>query len=252
MRSLVYLLGLDVGTTGCKSVIFSVDGEIISSAYEEYRLYHRRPNWSELNPDEVWKAIISTIRASVGNAKINPEEIIALSTCVLGEAFIPIDRDGNWLYWSMTTFDARAEKQTRWWEENFGAEEIYQITGQPLTSSMPIYTLQKIQWLKENEPSIYERTWKFLCWEDYINLKLCGKPVTDRSVATRTMMYDIKKKSWSDDILEAAKIDENLLPEVKLSGTPVGEITHKASEETGLAEGTLIVTGGHDLSLIHI
>ncbi|MFQ6094794.1 MAG: L-fuculokinase [Candidatus Bathyarchaeia archaeon] len=242
----LYLLGLDVGTTGCKSVIFTPSGEVISSSYGEYRLYHRRPEWSELNPEEVWKGIIGTIRSSIKKGKIDPRQIAALGTSVLGEAFFPVDKEGRWLYWSMTTFDARAEEQTRWWEENFGADEMYRITGQPLTSSMPIYVLPKIQWLRENEPELYNKTWMFLCWEDYVNLKLCGRPVMDYSVATRTMMFDIRKKAWSSEILEKAQIDESLLPEVLPSGSVVGEISREAAEETGLSQGTIVVTGGHD------
>jgi xylulokinase len=107
VKDSMYLLGLDVGTTGCKAVIFTPSGELVSDAYGEYRLYHRRPEWSELNPEEVWKAVMSTIRSSVQNAKVNPGQIAALSTSVLGEAFFPIDRNGRPLYWSMTTFDAR-------------------------------------------------------------------------------------------------------------------------------------------------
>jgi len=242
----MYLLGLDVGTTGCKSVIFSSNGEVVSSAYGEYKLYHRRPEWSELNPEEVWTAIVSTIRTSIMDAKVDPKLIVALGTSVLGEAFLPVDAEGNRLYWSMTTFDARAEEQTRWWEENFGADEMYRITGQPLTSFMPIYTLPKIQWLRENEPQVYKKASIFLCWEDYINSKLCGKPVMDRSVATRTMMFDIVRKRWSNEILSVAGIDESALPEVRPSGSLVGEVNSEAAEETGLSEGTLVVTGGHD------
>jgi len=86
----------------------------------------------------------------------------------------------------------------------------------------------------------------FLCWEDYINLKLCGRPVIDYSVATRTMMFDIRRKVWSSDILEEAQIDESLVPEVKPSGSVIGEVSVKAAEEVGLCKGTLIVAGGHD------
>ena len=93
---------------------------------------------------------------------------------------------------------------------------------------------------------MYKKTWMFLCWEDYINLKLCGEPVMDFSVATRTMMFDIRKKVWSSDILEEAQIDESLLSDVQLSGTVVGEVSREAAEEVGLSEGTLVVTGGHD------
>ena len=242
----MYLLGLDVGTTGCKSVIFTPDGEVISSAYGEYRLYHRRPGWSELDPKEVWNTTKETIRRSINKGKIDPKQISALSTSVLGDAFIPVDDAGNPLYWSMTTVDARAAEQTRWWEENFGADRIYRITGQPLTSSMPIYPLPKIQWLREHESEVYRKTAMFLCWEDYVNMKLCGKPVIDFSVASRTMMFDIAKKEWSREILETAELDENLLPETQPAGTVIGQLDSDAAKETGLSEETFVVTGGHD------
>jgi len=242
----MYLLGLDVGTTGCKSVIFTLDGNVISSAYGEYRLHHRKPGWSELNPEEVWNTTRETIRRSINNANIDPNRIAALGTSVLGDAFIPVDASGSHLYWSMTTVDARATEQTRWWEENFGQDRMYSITGQPLTSSMPIYPLPKIQWLREHEPEVYRRAAMFLCWEDYVNMKLCGKPVIDFSVASRTMMFDIVKKEWSKEILETAELNEDLLPETKPAGTVIGHVTPDAAKETGLSERTLVVAGGHD------
>jgi len=242
----MYLMGVDIGTTGCKAIIFSAEGRVISSVYGEYRLLHRRPEWSELDAEEVWATVVKVVRASVQGAKVEPKAIVALSTSVLGEAFIPIDREGKPLYGSMTTFDARAEVQTARWEENFGAERMFQITGQPLARTIPIYTLQKIQWIKEYEPAVYRKAFKFLCWEDYANMKLCGNPVIDYSVASRTMMFDIRKKQWSREILDTAGLDEALLPEVAPSGKVVGEVTTEAAEVTGLAKGTLVVTGGHD------
>ena len=146
----------------------------------------------------------------------------------------------------MTTVDARAAEQTRWWEENFGEDRMYRITGQPLTSTMPIYPLPKIQWIREREPEVYRRAAMFLCWEDYVNMKLCGKPILDFSVASRTMMFDIVKKEWSKEILETAELDEGLLPEAKPAGTVIGHVTPDAAGETGLSERTLVVTGGHD------
>ena len=241
-----FLMGIDIGTTGCKSIIFSRDGRIVSSVYGEYRLYHREPHWSELNPEEVWPVVVDTMKASVKRSRVDPKSIEAVSTSVLGEAFFPVDRDGNPLYWSMTTYDARAEEQTRWWEENFSSERMYQITGQPLSRAMPIYTLQKIQWLRKHKPEVYRKAFKFLCWEDYTNLKLCGNAVTDYSVATRTMIFDIRRRRWSSEILEAMDMSEDLLPEVVPSGEVVGEVDRKASDETGLEGGTLVVAGGHD------
>lgn len=239
-------MGLDIGTTGSKAVIFDEQGQILSKEYAEYRLYHREPHFSELNPCEVWDSIKKVIRESVKKSSIDPKEIKAVSTAVLGEAFIPVDQQGRPLYWSMTTYDARAINQTIWWEENFGSESMFKITGQPLTRNMPIYTLQKIQWLKSNKPQIFAKTWKFLCWEDYFNFKLTGKAITDYTVACRTMCFDMVKRRWSDEILDIAALDESMLPEVKPSGHIVGEVTEKGAQEVGLNKGALVIVGGHD------
>lgn len=246
---MAFFLGLDVGTTGSKSTIFDAAGRKLSSAYCEYRLYHRAPYLSELNPAEVWSAIRKVIRESIkksGAFGVRPSDIRAVCTSVLGEAFLPVDKNGAPLCWSMTTVDARAVEQTKWWEKNFAPGEIYKITGQPLSNSMPIYTLQKIQWIREHKKSIYAKTWKFLCWEDYVNYKLTGTPVIDYSLASRTMMFDIRKSEWSAEILETAGIDAAMLPEVRPSGFVVGEVKNSAQRETGLLHGTPVVAGGHD------
>jgi len=111
---------------------------------------------------------------------------------------------------------------------------------------MPIYPLPKIRWLREHESDVYRKAAMFLCWEDYVNMKLCGRPVIDFSVASRTMMFDIVKKEWSKEILETAELDENLLPETQPAGTVIGQLNSDAAKETSLSEGTFVVTGGHD------
>ncbi len=108
----------------------------------------------------------------------------------------------------------------------------------------PIHTLNKILWIRENEPRIFSRMDKFLCWEDFINFKLTGKAVIDQSLASRTMMFDTKQRTWSDEILDELSID--LLAQVNPSGRVVGEISPRGAKETGLSRETLIVTGGHD------
>ncbi|MEM2904287.1 MAG: FGGY family carbohydrate kinase [Candidatus Bathyarchaeia archaeon] len=240
------LVGLDVGTTGCKCLVFTKDGRVVSSAYAEYRLYHRRPSWSELDPNEVWQAILRVLRGAVGSLGENARAIQAVSTSVLGEAFFLVDEEAQPLCWSMTTFDARAAAQVRWWEENLGSREMYSRTGQPLSGDMPIYTLQKAQWLRENELSTWAKAKRLVCWQDYVNLKLCGVPVMDYSLASRTMMFNIRRRKWDAEILRMAGLDECLLSDVAPSGTIVGEVSSSGASETGLPRGSLVVAGGHD------
>jgi len=246
---MVFVMGVDIGTTGVKATVIDENGHIRSTWYHEYKLYHREPHLSELNPEEVWTAIKETIRCCIKRASIEPKEIKAISTAVLGEAFVPVDREGKPLYWSMTTFDARAVRQVEEWMELISPEEMFRITGQPLSPKIPIYTLHKILWIRENKPEVYSRTWKFLCWEEYFNYKLTGECVTDYTIASRTMLLDIRSKKWSRIILELADLSEDLLPEVAPSGTLIGEVSEKGAREVGLNRGTLVVTGGHDQPL---
>jgi len=242
----LYLLGLDVGTTGCKAIIFSPNGKIVSSAYEEYQLHHRKLEWAELNPEEVWAKVVMVTRRSIADTKLDPKEIKALAVSSLGEAFMPIDKEGKPLYWSMLFMDERSREYTLWLEEHIDSKEVFRMTGQTLSSSMPVYTLPRIMWLRKYEPEVYKNAWKFLLWEDFVNFKLSGVPVIDYTLAARTMMLDIRKKKWNSEILELAGLEEDQLPSVHLSGTVVGEVQEGASKEIGLAKGTLVVTGGHD------
>jgi len=239
-------MGVDVGTSGCKSVVYSVDGKIISIGYEEYSEYSPKPSWIELNPDEIWLKVKKSIKDSIKN--IDVEEIEALAFSVLGEAVLPIDPEGKWLYPAITAYDARSygyRDLLKWWDQKLGRMKIFQITGIPL-NSMP--SVNKILWIRENMPHIFQKTWKFVCFEDYLIFKLCGETAISHSLASRTMMLDIQKKKWSEEILETIDLDRDLLSTPHFSGKIVGEVSSKASEETGLPKGAAILTGGHDQS----
>jgi len=239
----LYIAGLDVGTIGCKFVIFDEMGSIVASAYREYPLNIPRAGWLELDPNLVWRKILETIREALSSSRIEPHELASLAVSAQGEAFIPVDANGRALYNSIVTSDSRAQSQTEWLRKKFGAWNIYNLTGHVL---FPVFTLNKILWIRENMPSVYKSTEKLLLWEDYVNLKLSGRAAIDHSLACRTLMYDINRKRWSDEILNACGVDMDLLSEILPSGSVVGNVTRLASSETGLSEKTRVVTGGHD------
>jgi xylulokinase len=237
------LIGLDVGTTGCKATLFSEDGRLIAQSYREYPLYHPRPSWSEEEPGDVWRGVVEAIKEVIVKTGVQAEEVKALSVSAQGEAFMPLDRELNPLYRCITTWDDRAVKQHDDLLRLIDRVELFKITGHP---SSPVYTLFKLIWFKQSKPDIYEKTWKFLLWEDYINMILCGVPAIDYSLASRTMLFDIRRLNWSHEILELSGLDIDKLPEPYPSSMVVGEVSQEASRETGLARGTLVVTGGHD------
>jgi xylulokinase len=240
------LLGIDVGTTGCKAIVFRDDGAILGSGYREYPLLHPQPTWAELDPDDVWEATKESIREAVTRAG-SGDPVKAIAPSSQGEAMTPIDRDGRPLANSIVSFDPRTAPQRDWWEQTWGKQRLFQITGMPLHT---MYSLLKMQWVKENQPDVYRTAWKFLCYGDLTIYRLGGPPAIDYSMAGRTMAFDLKACRWSPEILSHADIDPALLPEPHPSGTPVGHVSASVAEELGLpvvdGHGPLLVTGGHD------
>ena len=235
------LLGLDIGTTGCKAVAFDEEGSLLARAYREYSLLHSKPGWAELDVNLLWKKIKEVI--SDVASKTHPDPIKALSVSTQGEAVVPVTKDGKPLYNFSVSFDKRTEPQCQWWQEEIGKEEIFQITGMPLH---PMYTINKIMWLKENRPDIYRKAYKFLCVEDFVIFKLGAFPAINHSLAARTMCFEIREKKWSEKILSLAGVRKELLSEPKPSGCPVGKVKAKIAEELNLKSDVVVVTGGHD------
>lgn len=238
----MYLLGLDIGTSTCKSFIYSSDGKIAGSAFHEYMLYHPKPGWSELNPTEVWDQISAVLRESIKNSKLDPERIQAVGISALGHDMMPVGEGGRFISPTVQAYDQRAQSQVRELQGNMGSEKLQTITGLPYVQEPIGY----IMWFRQEMPKIYAKTVKFVGWHEYVIWKLCGEPVIDHSLASCISAFDIRKGVWSEEILEAAGIDLDLMPRVESAGTKIGEITPEMSRETGLAKGTAIVVGGHD------
>jgi len=236
------LLGLDVGTTGCKAMVFNLEGRILGQGYQEYPLHYPQPGWAELDSEQVWGGVCNAIRAATAQAgKADPVRALAVST--QGEAVTPLDRAGRPLANTIVTFDSRTIPQSQWWEQAMGKEALFAISGQPLH---PMYTINKIMWWRENAPELYAATWKFLCYGDLTSHRLGAEPVMDYSMACRTMAFDLNRKEWSRKILDLAEVDESCLPGVAPAGTVIGQVSEQMARELGLPAGVAVVTGGHD------
>jgi len=236
------LLGLDVGTTGCKAIIFDLQGRILGQGYQEYPLIYPQPGWAELDSDGVWAATGQAIRAASEQAgRADPVRALAIST--QGEAVTPIDRQGRALANTIVTFDSRTIPQSEWWEATLGRQAIFQISGQPLH---PMYTINKIMWWKQHRPELYQQAWKFLCYGDLTSYRLGADPGIDYSMACRTMAFDLHQERWSEQILDLAGVEAGRLATPAPSGTVIGKVSRAAADELGLPVGAAIVTGGHD------
>ncbi|MEN6303886.1 MAG: FGGY-family carbohydrate kinase [Armatimonadia bacterium] len=233
-------MGLDVGSTGCKAVVFDTAGNQLARAYREYPELYPQPGWIELNPQQVWESVEAVIAEAAAAAG---EPVRALCISAMGETFTPVAADGSFLYNSTVSPDNRAVAQANAWHDTLGAERVFAITGMPLH---PSFSLPKIQWLAQERPDVHKRVWKYLLWPDLIFLKLGLPPRLDYSLAGRTMAFDVVNKRWSEEMLSTAGLSADLFAEPIASGEIVGELTGETASALGLPSGCLVVAGGHD------
>ncbi len=235
------LLGLDIGTTGAKCVAFDLEGRIRASAYREYPLYYPQPGWAELDGDEVWAAAEAVLGEVASKIRHDPPKGLAVSS--QGEAGVLIDKDGKTLARSIISFDTRTTAEKAEYEEAIGYEKGFEITGHLIHT---IYTNVKLMWMRRNRPEAWKKAWKFLCFEDYAGYRLSGATATDWSMCGRTMLFDVRKHDWSDEMLEVGGIPRELLPDPVPGGAKIGELTKDMADKLGLPAGMPIVAGAHD------
>lgn len=236
------LIGLDIGTTGCKAHVFDEDLKLITSASREYVVDIPHPQWAEQDPEAVWKLAKECLHEGAQKAGVT-EFVKAIGLSVQGEAVAPVDKEGNALRPMMLGMDTRTDAQNQLLRERFGARELFNLTGMPVHS---INTLPKLLWLKENESAIWKAADRFLLYEDFIINKLTGQPFISKCLASRTQLYDLNNEKWSDEILDVLEIDQAKLAEVKPSGFSAGQVKADLAEEIGFKTRPIIATGGHD------
>jgi len=235
------LLGIDVGTTGCKAVIFSMGGQILASSYREYDFRHPEPEYAELDADEVWTKIREVIREAA--AKSGGDPVQALSVCSMGEAMVPVTADRTILGPSIMNFDARGGEYLDKLPDFQNDLYLYRINGNTLGNN---YGLTKLLWIRDHQPELYEKTYKFLNWGSFVSFMLGSEAVIDYSLANRSLLFDLNRQDWSDELLSKAGLDYDKLPAAKPSGVQIGTLLPELAKELGLPGDLPIVTGAHD------
>ena len=235
------LLGLDIGTTGCKAILFDSDGTLLAKASREYIVDIPQPQWAEQDLDGVWQMAQQAICEVLSTAQVKDVDAIGLS--VHGEAVTPVDGSGRALRPTILGMDTRTTPQNVLLQERFGAEYLFQHTGMPIHT---VNTLPKLLWLKEHEPEIWKKASKFLLVEDYLIMKMTGQAVTSLCLASRTQMCELNNGMWSQEILQFLELDGSRLATINLSGTPAGELSAELTANFGLSHRPIVVNGGHD------
>jgi xylulokinase len=235
------VLGIDVGTTGCKAGALTADGRLLGLAYREYDMLHPRPGWAEFDARHVWRQI-QTVIAEVA-AATHDDPIVALAVTSCGEATVPVSADRHILGPSILGHDSRGQVYADELERKIGAARLHALNGNILG---PGYTACKLAWVRDHEPELFAAADKFLLWGGLVGYLLGGGATADLSTASRTLWLDLERGDWSPELAEATGMPLEKLPRIVPSGTPLGVVPDAIAAELGLPRGVQIVAGGHD------
>jgi len=235
------LLGIDVGTTGCKAGAVDSDGRLLALAYREYEILHQQPGWAEFDSREVWNKIKEVIAEVARATKHDP--IVALSMTSCGEAMTPVSSDRRILGNCILGHDLRGEEYVTALGRRPGRERLHELNGNVLGLS---YGAPKIEWMRDHRGDLFRQADKLLLWGGLVGYLLGGEATADLSLANRTLWLDLHAEQWSDELLAATGMPRDKLPRLVTSDAMIGVVRDGVADELGLPHGVKIVAGGHD------
>ena len=240
---MTYVLGIDIGTSGTKTILFDEKGKEISSAFKGYPLYQPEIGWAEQNPEDWWQAVVITISSVIKKSGVSSEEIKGIGLSGQMHGLVMLDKEGQVIRPSIIWCDQRTAEECTEITDAVGAERLIEITANPALTG---FTASKIMWVKKHEPELYEKTCKILLPKDYIRFMLTGVFCTEVSDASGMQLLDVPNRKWSEEVLEKLHINKDLLGEVYESQEVTGTVNSTAANITGLKEGTKVVGGAGD------
>lgn len=240
---MAYLMGIDVSTTGVKALLVDESGTVVESATTELTLSTPRPLWSEQNPEDWWNGAVTSIRQVLRKCNVTGEQVAALGLTGQMHGLTLLDEQGNVLRPAILWNDQRTAAQCDEIRARLGKERLIQITG---NDALTGFTAPKILWVREHEPEIYGRVRHILLPKDFVRFRLTGAYATDRADGAGMLLFDVRKRDWSPEVLEALEIPLEWLPKTYEGPEVTGVISTHAAALTGLKAGTPVVAGGGD------
>ena len=241
MRTL--LLGVDIGTSSCKTALFDPEGKVVAQGGCEYPVSYPRKGWAEQDPAQWWEGVCRAVREMVSDNGVDPAEIAGLGTDGQSWSAIALDREGNVLCPTPIWTDTRSEEICRETADRLTAEKLFGLCGNP---AKPGYTWPKILWYRKNRPEVFEKTAKILQSNSYIVYRMTGEITQDLSQGYGLACFDMRKGCWNEEMCEALEIPRKLLPEIVPCHQIVGRLTGEAAKQMGLREGIPVAAGGLD------
>jgi xylulokinase len=234
------ILTFDLGTTACKTTLFNLEGDVIAQAEQEYPLYHPQPMWAEQEADDWWDAAVATCRQILAERDV---KIQGIGLSSQRETMVPLDSQGRPLSRAIVWMDRRAAGEAEELAREVGREQLHQRTGMIPDST---FSATKLFWWYRNAKEIIDQAMTFLQPKEYLAYRLTGAIATEPSLASRTMLYDIREGRWCSDLVSLVGLKEEQLPKLVASTDVVGKLTGEAASALGLPQGVPVVAGGGD------
>ena len=236
------LLGIDVGTTGTKTLLIDTSGYVIGTAYRPYGFTSGQKDFVEQDPEDWWNAVVACVGECMDKADPGCK-VAALSVSSQGATLTPVNEGCVPACDAITWMDSRAEKQGKDLTDEYGVNFFYDKTGWKLANC---FNLLQIMWMRENKKELFDSVHKFLSTIEYINYKLTGRYAIDHTNAGITQLYNIRDLDWDEDILMITGVSRDHLPDVFKTGTLIGNLTQEAAKSLGLSEDVLVISGAQD------
>jgi len=236
-------LGIDLSTTGAKALLIDEAGSVVATATTALQLSTPKPLWSEQNPSEWWEATTNSIRLALAEVNLTGEDVQAIGLTGQMHGLVLLDEEGEVLRPAILWNDQRCGEECDEIRAQVGRDRLIQITG---NDALTGFTAPKILWVAKHEAETHRRARHVLVPKDYIRYQLTGAFAMDKADGSGTMLFDLKNRDWSTEILSALNIPTTWLPETFEGPEVTGEVTTEAASATGLRAGTPVVAGGGD------
>ena len=237
------LLGLDIGTSGVKGILLDETGKTLAAKTADYPMATPQPNWAEQHPEDWWNATIEVMKKLIREDGVYPERLVGVGLSGQMHTLVLLDRNNSVLRPAILWCDTRTDEECRKINNILGTEFLSRTAGNPAIEG---FTLPKLLWVQQHEPSVYDKIHTVLLPKDYVRYKLTGEIATEVSDASATLLYDIYHRQWSSGIMERFCLPMNWLPRVVESSDICGKLSSEASKFTGFPAGVPVVGGGAD------
>lgn len=243
MDAALYMIGVDIGTTSTKSVLFREDGTVVQRADCEYPLYTEAPDSAEQSPEDIYQAVLSTIGQVMERSGIAPDAVLFVAVSAAMHSVIPVDDRGQPLMRGLTWADNRSAGWAERLKHEWGGHAIYRRTGVPIH---PMSPLTKLLWLRHEQPELFARASKFISIKEYVFFRLFGEYVIDHSMASATGLLHLERLEWDQEALELAGVAPQRLSRLVPTSFRMEGMNGQAAEAMGLAASVPFIVGATD------